>query len=52
MRGIVKKLIQFPWEFQRHKRVERFRGYIKEQGGGSYGNGDQAEGRRRFHLGD
>ena len=52
MRGTVKKLKQFLAEFQRHERAERSSGHVTEQGIGSKGNRDQAEGKRGTHLGD
>ena len=52
MRGNVKELEQFLVEDQRHKSAKRTKGHVPEQRGGSKENRDQAEGRRRPHLGD
>ena len=41
-----------PVELQSKERADRSRGHVTEQGGGSEGNEDQAEGRRRTHFGD
>ena len=52
MRGTMKELKQLLAEVQKNERAKRTRGNVTKQGGGSKGNGDQAEGLRRLYLGD
>ena len=49
MKGTVEQDKQSATEVQRDKRAKRSRGHIKEQGGGSEGNGDKNE-ERKEHI--